>query len=95
MPTSPEPLTLWFFYLIFPPLLSYFSRHQLSLSGLCSAESALWFLSTAAASLASRHLSLLPEDDHTIATLLAAEENSKTDGRLGKRLSHLDSIPTS
>ncbi|KAL5741726.1 hypothetical protein ACOSP7_028458 [Xanthoceras sorbifolium] len=33
------------------------------------------------------------EDDHTIATLLAAEENSKPDGRLGKRLSHLDSIP--
>ncbi|KAL5857673.1 hypothetical protein ACOSQ3_005131 [Xanthoceras sorbifolium] len=27
------------------------------------------------------------EDDHTIATLLAAEENSKTDGRLRKRLS--------
>ncbi|KAK4834606.1 hypothetical protein QYF36_025502 [Acer negundo] len=33
------------------------------------------------------------EDDHTIATLLAREENSIPDGRLGKRLSHLDSIP--
>ncbi|KAK2651202.1 hypothetical protein Ddye_018691 [Dipteronia dyeriana] len=33
------------------------------------------------------------EDDHTIATLLAQDENSKPDGRLGKRLSHLDSIP--
>ncbi|KAK0584140.1 hypothetical protein LWI29_008245 [Acer saccharum] len=33
------------------------------------------------------------EDDHTIATLLAQEENSVPDGRLGKRLSHLDSIP--
>ncbi|KAK0585587.1 hypothetical protein LWI29_030923 [Acer saccharum] len=33
------------------------------------------------------------EDDHTIATLLAQEENSIPDGRLGKRLSHLDSIP--
>lgn len=34
------------------------------------------------------------EDDHTIAAILAADENSKTDqGKLGKRLSHLDSIP--
>ncbi|KAK4834264.1 hypothetical protein QYF36_019867 [Acer negundo] len=33
------------------------------------------------------------EDDHTIATLLAQEENSKPNGRLGRRLSHLDSIP--
>ncbi|CAK9168333.1 unnamed protein product [Ilex paraguariensis] len=33
------------------------------------------------------------EDDHTIATILAQEENLKYDGKLGKRLSHLDSIP--
>jgi hypothetical protein len=33
------------------------------------------------------------EDDQTIASILAEEENSKLDGRLGKRLSHLDSIP--
>ncbi|CAI9759911.1 unnamed protein product [Fraxinus pennsylvanica] len=33
------------------------------------------------------------EDDHTIATILAEEERLKNDGRLGKRLSHLDSIP--
>lgn len=33
------------------------------------------------------------EDDQTIASILAEEENSKIDGRLGKRLSHLDSIP--
>ncbi|XP_010242078.1 PREDICTED: OTU domain-containing protein DDB_G0284757 isoform X2 [Nelumbo nucifera] len=32
------------------------------------------------------------EDDRTIATILA-EETLKVDGRLGKRLSHLDSIP--
>lgn len=33
------------------------------------------------------------EDDQTIASILAEEEQSKLDGRLGKRLSHLDSIP--
>ncbi|XP_022137760.1 OTU domain-containing protein DDB_G0284757 [Momordica charantia] len=33
------------------------------------------------------------EDDHTIARILAEEENSKFDNKLGKRLSHLDSIP--
>ncbi|KAB1210461.1 hypothetical protein CJ030_MR6G010757 [Morella rubra] len=33
------------------------------------------------------------EDDQTIASILAADENSKLDGRLGRRLSHLDSIP--
>lgn len=35
------------------------------------------------------------EDDHTIATLLAEEEEerSRNPNRLGKRLSHLDSIP--
>ncbi|XP_043690352.1 OVARIAN TUMOR DOMAIN-containing deubiquitinating enzyme 11 isoform X2 [Telopea speciosissima] len=32
------------------------------------------------------------EDDRIIASILS-EENSKEDGRLGKRLSHLDSIP--
>lgn len=34
------------------------------------------------------------EDDQTIARILAEEESLRTrDGRLGKRLSHLDSIP--
>ncbi|KAF3976209.1 hypothetical protein ACB098_11G063700 [Castanea mollissima] len=33
------------------------------------------------------------EDDQTIASILAEEESSKLDRRLGKRLSHLDSIP--
>lgn len=33
------------------------------------------------------------EDDHTIASILASEENAKAEGQLGKRLSHLDSIP--
>lgn len=33
------------------------------------------------------------EDDQTIASILGEEENSKLNGRLGKRLSHLDSIP--
>ncbi|EEF38705.1 conserved hypothetical protein [Ricinus communis] len=33
------------------------------------------------------------EDDQTIASILAEEENSQVAGRLGKRLSHLDSIP--
>ncbi|KAI9153825.1 hypothetical protein LWI28_017122 [Acer negundo] len=33
------------------------------------------------------------EDDHNIATLIAQEENSKPDSRIGKRLSHLDSVP--
>uniref|UniRef100_A0A2P2JX39 ubiquitinyl hydrolase 1 n=1 Tax=Rhizophora mucronata TaxID=61149 RepID=A0A2P2JX39_RHIMU len=33
------------------------------------------------------------EDDQTIASILAEEENSKVAGKLGKRLSHLDSIP--
>lgn len=33
------------------------------------------------------------EDDQTIASILAEEEEIKADRRLGKRLSHLDSIP--
>ncbi|KAI4305506.1 hypothetical protein L6164_028868 [Bauhinia variegata] len=33
------------------------------------------------------------EDDHTIASILAEEERLKTDRTLGKRLSHLSSIP--
>ncbi|KAK6238538.1 hypothetical protein QUC31_004007 [Theobroma cacao] len=33
------------------------------------------------------------EDDQTIASILAEEENLHKDGRLAKRLSHLDSIP--
>ncbi|KAL2464918.1 Cysteine proteinases superfamily protein [Abeliophyllum distichum] len=33
------------------------------------------------------------EDDHTIAAILAEEERLSYDGKLGKRLSHLDSIP--
>lgn len=33
------------------------------------------------------------EDDQTIATILAEEEKLKSGGKLGKRLSHLDSIP--
>ncbi|KAF3445090.1 hypothetical protein FNV43_RR14783 [Rhamnella rubrinervis] len=33
------------------------------------------------------------EDDYTIANLLAEDEKLRTDGKLGKRLSHLDSIP--
>ncbi|XP_073125165.1 OVARIAN TUMOR DOMAIN-containing deubiquitinating enzyme 11 [Henckelia pumila] len=33
------------------------------------------------------------EDDHTIAAILAEEEKLRYDGKLGKRLSHLDSIP--
>ncbi|KAM7272005.1 hypothetical protein ACFE04_031219 [Oxalis oulophora] len=33
------------------------------------------------------------EDDHTIASILANEENSKFHNTLGKKLSHLDSIP--
>ncbi|CAJ1964629.1 unnamed protein product [Sphenostylis stenocarpa] len=33
------------------------------------------------------------EDDQTIASILAEDENLKADNRLGKRLSHLDSIP--
>lgn len=33
------------------------------------------------------------EDDQTIASILAEEGNSQVAGRLGKRLSHLDSIP--
>ncbi|XP_073026610.1 OVARIAN TUMOR DOMAIN-containing deubiquitinating enzyme 11-like [Primulina eburnea] len=33
------------------------------------------------------------EDDHTIAEILAEEEKLSYDGKLGKRLSHLDSIP--
>ena len=33
------------------------------------------------------------EDDQTIASILAEEESLKVDNRLGKRLSHLDSIP--
>lgn len=33
------------------------------------------------------------EDDQTIAKILAEEENVKNHGKLGKMLSHLDSIP--
>ncbi|CAA0808432.1 Cysteine proteinases superfamily protein [Striga hermonthica] len=33
------------------------------------------------------------DDDHTIAALLAEDERLRVGGRLGKRLSHLDSIP--
>lgn len=33
------------------------------------------------------------EDDHTIAALLAEGETPRAGTRLGKRLSHLDSIP--
>lgn len=33
------------------------------------------------------------EDDHTIAAMLAEDERLRYDGKLGKRLSHLDSIP--
>ncbi|KAF8007621.1 hypothetical protein BT93_K1578 [Corymbia citriodora subsp. variegata] len=33
------------------------------------------------------------EDDQTIAVILAEEESSEADGKLRKRLSHLDSIP--
>ncbi|KAL8153553.1 hypothetical protein V2J09_011313 [Rumex salicifolius] len=33
------------------------------------------------------------EDDQTIAQILAEEENLNTNAKLGKRLSHLDSIP--
>ncbi|KAL2482182.1 Cysteine proteinases superfamily protein [Forsythia ovata] len=33
------------------------------------------------------------DDDHTIAAILAEEEKLSYDGKLGKRLSHLDSIP--
>lgn len=33
------------------------------------------------------------EDDHAIAKILDEEENSKNGNRLGRRLSHLDSIP--
>ncbi|KAL7128683.1 hypothetical protein ABFS83_13G010200 [Erythranthe nasuta] len=33
------------------------------------------------------------EDDHTIAAMLAEDEKLRYDGKLGKRLSHLDSIP--
>lgn len=43
-------------------------------------------------SLASSHDDT--EDDQTIASILAEEEEAvKADRRLGKRLSHLDSIP--
>ncbi|KAJ6363668.1 hypothetical protein OIU78_003779 [Salix suchowensis] len=33
------------------------------------------------------------EDDQTIASILTEDESSRVAGRLGKRLSHLDSIP--
>ncbi|GER33591.1 cysteine proteinases superfamily protein [Striga asiatica] len=33
------------------------------------------------------------DDDHTIAAMLAEDERLRDGGRLGKRLSHLDSIP--
>ncbi|KAK7393818.1 hypothetical protein VNO78_22382 [Psophocarpus tetragonolobus] len=33
------------------------------------------------------------EDDHKIASILAEDENLKSDNKLGKRLSHLNSIP--
>ncbi|KAJ4705666.1 hypothetical protein OWV82_022414 [Melia azedarach] len=52
--------------------------------------------SNASASSSSSLNSSFPdtEDDHTIASILAEQENSKTEGKpLGKRLSHLDSIP--
>ncbi|KAL2524789.1 Cysteine proteinases superfamily protein [Abeliophyllum distichum] len=45
------------------------------------------------ASSSSNSSSQDTEDDHTIATVLAEEERLKYDGNLGKRLSHLDSIP--
>ncbi|XP_010532516.1 PREDICTED: OTU domain-containing protein DDB_G0284757 [Tarenaya hassleriana] len=50
---------------------------------------------SASVSSSSSFSSSLPdtEDDHTIARILAEEENSRTDRKLGKRLSHLDSIP--
>lgn len=51
--------------------------------------------SNASASSPSSLNSSLPdtEDDQTIASILAEEENSNVAGKLGKRLSHLDSIP--
>ncbi|KAJ9185037.1 hypothetical protein P3X46_004712 [Hevea brasiliensis] len=51
--------------------------------------------SNASASSTSSLNSSLPdtEDDQTIASILAEEENSNVAGKLGKRLSHLDSIP--
>lgn len=33
------------------------------------------------------------DDDQAIARMLAEEENNKNHGKLGKMLSHLDSIP--
>ena len=33
------------------------------------------------------------EDDQTIASILAEDENFEAENKLGKRLSHLDSIP--
>lgn len=33
------------------------------------------------------------EDDQIIASILAEDESSKFDRKLGRRLSHLDSIP--
>ncbi|GAV69330.1 hypothetical protein CFOL_v3_12831, partial [Cephalotus follicularis] len=50
--------------------------------------------SNASASSSSSLSSSFPDtdDDHTIASILAEEENSKFGAKLGKRLSHLDSI---
>ncbi|CAL9222090.1 hypothetical protein ISN44_As08g026750 [Arabidopsis suecica] len=33
------------------------------------------------------------DDDQTIARILAEDESLRSEGKLGKRLSHLDSIP--
>ncbi|GLT70531.1 hypothetical protein SLA2020_426050 [Shorea laevis] len=50
---------------------------------------------SASASSSSSLTGSLPdtEDDQTIANILAEEENLRNDGRLAKKLSHLDSIP--
>lgn len=57
-----------------------------------------WNASASASASASSSSSLNSsshdtEDDHTIAAILAEEERLRYDGKLGKRLSHLDSIP--
>lgn len=51
--------------------------------------------SNASASSTSSFSGSLPdtEDDQAIATILAQDDNSAAPGTLGKRLSHLDSIP--
>lgn len=48
---------------------------------------------SASSSSSMNSSSLDTEDDHTIASILAEEENSRHGARLAKRLSHLDSIP--